>query len=72
MCLGYKSTLPYAEGAPAQASFFLATCRKRERWTPHSALTYRNGRLAKRFILINLPTNRYSAPHTHWVVPKCR
>ena len=37
MCLVYKSTtdaLPCAERAPGQASFFLATCRKRERWTP--------------------------------------
>jgi hypothetical protein len=36
VCLGYKSTtdvLPYAQGAPAQASFALATCRKRDRWT---------------------------------------
>jgi hypothetical protein len=38
VCLGYKSTtdaLPYAGTGPgASASFFLATYRKRERWTP--------------------------------------
>ena len=37
MCLGYKPTtdaaLPVAGRVQAQASIFLATCRKRERWT---------------------------------------